>query len=93
MLPVAEGYNFQRKNEIIHFRKSLDRVKFGLILRARKHDLRRLSTIRCLQFSTISPVQFSNPSVKELRPDFTTKTDCAVHLSYLRGIQVQSNEV
>src|SRR4030042_1350497 len=80
ILHVAEGDNFQRKNEIIHFRRSLDRVKFGLILRARKHDLRRLSTIRRLQFSTISPVQFSNPSAKGLRPGLTTETDCAVLL-------------
>jgi hypothetical protein len=68
---------------MIRFRRSLDRVKFGLILRARKHDLRRLSTIHRLQFSTISPVtdHFSNPSVKGL--DFTTKTDCALHLQIL----------
>jgi hypothetical protein len=82
MLPVAAGDNFQQKNEIIYFRRSLDRVKFGLILWAQKHDLRRLSTICRLQFSAISPVtdQFSNPSVKGLRPDFITKTDCAIHL-------------
>jgi hypothetical protein len=81
MLPVAEGDNFQRKNEIIHFRRSLDRVKFGLILRAQKHDLRRLSTIRRLQFPTwpVFLVKLTSP-VKGLRPDFTTKTDCAVHL-------------
>jgi hypothetical protein len=54
-----------------------------LILRRRKHDLRRLSTIHRFQFSTISPVQFSNPSLKGLRPDFTTKTDCALHLQIL----------
>ena len=29
MLPVAEGDNFQGKNEMIHFRRSLDRVKIG----------------------------------------------------------------
>ena len=47
MLPVAEGDNFQRKNEIIHFRRSLDRIKFGLIRStAPNPDLRRLSTIR-----------------------------------------------
>ena len=34
---VAEGDNFHRKNGIIHFRRSLDRVKFGLILGAEKH--------------------------------------------------------
>jgi hypothetical protein len=80
MLPVAAGDNFQQKNEIIYFRRSLDRVKFGLILWAQKHDLRRLSTICRLQFSAISPVHFSNPSVKGLRPGFTTKTACAVNL-------------
>ena len=63
----------------------------GLILRARKHDSRRLSTIRRLQFSTISPVQCSDPSAKGLRQDFTTKTDCAVHvLVFNRGMLQES---
>ncbi len=41
----------------------------------------RLPTNGCRQFSTISAVQFSNPSAKGLRPGFRTKPDWPVHLS------------
>jgi hypothetical protein len=82
---VAAGDKFGAKNDISHFPETLDRVKLGLKKADRSGHFHGLSTIRRLQFSTISPVHFSNPSVKGLRPDFTTKADCAVHLLIYRS--------
>ena len=65
---------------MIHFRRSLDRVKFGLILRARKHDLRRLSTIRHLQFPAISPAQTPRLSGRQ-----RSVADLPIHLQPLVG--------
>jgi hypothetical protein len=53
---VAGRDNFNGKIEISHFLERLDRVKSGLILEAQKGYFHGLPTIRCLQFSTISPL-------------------------------------